>query len=145
MWTRDCNILSFGGGQWLVTSWLGWLPTSTAYAWAEGAGDGSERRRLRVDFFRLKKIKFNLHNVCAKKMVRDVSLTAVWQSAEINGSHKGGEFHISHDASRLISSFSPRRKERSRVSREFFKDLNFKMQLIQGKFYVPCKFLVSNW
>ena len=45
-----------------------------------------------------------------------------------------GEFHISHDASRLISVFSPRWKERSRVSREIFNDLNFKMQLIQGKF-----------
>ena len=45
-----------------------------------------------------------------------------------------GEFHISHDASRLISVFSPRWKERSRVSREIFYDLNFKMQLIQGKF-----------
>ena len=38
----------------------------------------------------------------------------------------GGEFHISHEASR--------QKERSRVSREIFNDLNFKMQLIQGKF-----------
>ena len=45
-----------------------------------------------------------------------------------------GEFHISHDASRLISVFSPRWKERSRVSREIFNDLNFKIQLIQGKF-----------
>ena len=41
-----------------------------------------------------------------------------------------GEFHISHDVSQLISVFSPRRKERSRV----FNDLSFKMQLIQGKF-----------
>ena len=45
-----------------------------------------------------------------------------------------GEFHISHDTSRLISVFSPRWKERSRVSREIFNYLNFKMQLIQGKF-----------
>ena len=45
-----------------------------------------------------------------------------------------GEFHLSHDASRLISVFSPRWKKRSRVSREIFNDLNFKMQLIQGKF-----------
>ena len=45
-----------------------------------------------------------------------------------------GEFHISHDASRQICLFSPRLKERSRVSREIFNDLNFKMQLIQGKF-----------
>ena len=45
-----------------------------------------------------------------------------------------GEFHISHDASRQIFVFSPRWKERSRVSREIFNDLNFKMQLIQGKF-----------
>ena len=45
-----------------------------------------------------------------------------------------GEFHISQDASRLISVFSPRWKERSRVSREIFNDLNFKMQLIQGKY-----------
>ena len=40
--------------------------------------------------------------------------------------NEGGEFHISHEASR--------QKERSRVSREIFNDLNFKMQLIQGKF-----------
>ena len=45
-----------------------------------------------------------------------------------------GEFHISHDAWRLISVFSSRWKERSRGSREIFNDLNFKMQLIQGKF-----------
>ena len=45
-----------------------------------------------------------------------------------------GEFHISRDASRQISVFSPRWKERSRVSREIFNDLNFKMQPIQGKF-----------
>ena len=45
-----------------------------------------------------------------------------------------GEFHISHDASRQICLFSSRWKERSRVSREIFNDLNFKMQLIQGKF-----------
>ena len=44
------------------------------------------------------------------------------------------KFHISHDASRLFSVFSPRWKERSSVSREIFNDLNFKMQLIQGKF-----------
>ena len=53
---------------------------------------------------------------------------------EINGD--GGSIWwapgISHDASRLISVFSPRRKERSRVSREISNDLNFKMQLIQG-------------
>ena len=42
--------------------------------------------------------------------------------------------HISHDAWRLISVFSSRWKERSRGSREIFNDLNFKMQLIQGKF-----------
>ena len=48
--------------------------------------------------------------------------------------HKRGEFHISHDASGLISVFSSQWKERSRVSREIFNDLNFKMQLIQGKF-----------
>ena len=40
------------------------------------------------------------------------------------------EFHISDDASRLISVFSPRRKERSKVSREILNDLNFKMQPI---------------
>ena len=45
-----------------------------------------------------------------------------------------GEFHISHDASRLVSVFSSRWNERSRVSREIFNDLYFKMQLIQGKF-----------
>ena len=38
---------------------------------------------------------------------------------------KGGEFHISHDASWLISVFSSRRKERSKVSRQIFNDLNF--------------------
>ena len=43
---------------------------------------------------------------------------------------QGGEFHISDDASRLISVFSPRRKERSKVSREILNDLNFKMQPI---------------
>ena len=48
--------------------------------------------------------------------------------------NEGGEFHISHEASRQICLFSPRWKERSRVSREIFNDLNFKMQLIQGKF-----------
>ena len=41
-----------------------------------------------------------------------------------------GEFHISDDASRLISVFSPRRKERSKVSREILNDLNFQMQPI---------------
>ena len=45
-----------------------------------------------------------------------------------------GEFHISHDASRQISVFSLLWKECSRVSREIFNDLNFKMQLIEGKF-----------
>ena len=50
------------------------------------------------------------------------------------GSEERGEFHISRDASRQISVFSPRWKERSRVSSEIFNDLNFKMQLIQGKF-----------
>ena len=44
------------------------------------------------------------------------------------------ELPISHDALRLISVFSPRLKECSRVSREISNDLNFKMQLIQGKF-----------
>ena len=48
--------------------------------------------------------------------------------------NEGGEFHISHEASPQICLFSPRWKERSRVSREIFNDLNFKMQLIQGKF-----------
>ena len=47
---------------------------------------------------------------------------------------ESGEFHISHDASRQISVFSAQRKERSMVSREICNDLNFKMQLIQGKF-----------
>ena len=47
---------------------------------------------------------------------------------------KRGKFHISHDASRLVSVFSSRWKEHSRVSREIFNDLYFKMQLIQGKF-----------
>ena len=47
---------------------------------------------------------------------------------------KRGEFHISHDASRLISIFSSRLKKSSRVSREIFNELNFKMDLIKGKF-----------
>ena len=54
-----------------------------------------------------------------------------------------GEFHISHDASRLISIFSSRLKKRSRVSRvsrEIFNELNFKMELIQGKF--QCALLI---
>ena len=55
-------------------------------------------------------------------------------AVQLKGLTEGGEFHISHDASRLISVFSPRWKERSRVSREILNDLNFKMQLIQGKF-----------
>ena len=50
------------------------------------------------------------------------------------------EFHISHEASRLISMFSSRLKERSRVSREIFKELNFKMELIQGRF--QCDLLI---
>ena len=45
-----------------------------------------------------------------------------------------GEFHISHDASRLISIFSSRLKKSSRVSREIFNELNFKMDLNKGKF-----------
>ena len=45
-----------------------------------------------------------------------------------------GEFHISHDASRLISHFSSPLKKRLSVSREIFNELNFKMELIQGKF-----------
>ena len=45
-----------------------------------------------------------------------------------------GEFHISHDASRLVSVFSLWWKERLRVSREISNDLYFKMQLTQGKF-----------
>ena len=51
-----------------------------------------------------------------------------------HGYKQSGEFYISHDASRLISGFSPRWKERSRVSREISNDLYFKVQLIQGKF-----------
>ena len=47
-------------------------------------------------------------------------------------STKGGNFI--YPTSRQISVFSPRWKERSRVSREIFNDLNFKMQLIQGTF-----------
>ena len=50
------------------------------------------------------------------------------------------EFHISHDASRLISIFSSRMKERSRVSREIFNELDFKMGLIQGRF--QCALLI---
>ena len=55
-------------------------------------------------------------------------------AANRNIVRESGEFHISHDASRQISVSSPRRKERSLVSREILNDLNFKMQLIQGKF-----------
>ena len=46
---------------------------------------------------------------------------------------KGGEFLISNDASGLISVFSSRLKKLSRVPREIFNELNFKMELIQGK------------
>ena len=53
---------------------------------------------------------------------------------KVKWSAQRGEFHISHDASRQISVFFPRWKERSRVSSEIFNDLNFKMQLIQDKF-----------
>ena len=45
-----------------------------------------------------------------------------------------GQFHISHDASRLISIFSSPMKKCSSVSKEIFNKLNFKMELIQGKF-----------
>ena len=45
-----------------------------------------------------------------------------------------GAFHIPHDASRLVSIFFSRLKERSRVSREIFNEQNFKMELIQVKF-----------
>ena len=51
-----------------------------------------------------------------------------------SGSLLRGEFHISHDASRLISIFSSRLKKSSRVSREIFNELNFKMDLNKGKF-----------
>ena len=51
-----------------------------------------------------------------------------------------GEFHISHDASRLISIVSSRLKKSSGVSREIFNELNFKMELIQGKF--KCALLI---
>ena len=67
-----------------------------------------------------------------KKIIKNNELTK--NPSQINGKEKRGEFHISHDASRQISVFSPRSKERSRVSREIFNDLNFKMPLIQGKF-----------
>ena len=51
------------------------------------------------------------------------------------------EFHISHDASRLIFVFSSPRKQSSRVSREiFFNDLNFKIHLIQVEF--QCALLI---
>ena len=52
----------------------------------------------------------------------------------LDRAYQRGEFHIFHDALRLISVLSPRWKERSRVLRESFNDQNFKMQLIQGKF-----------
>ena len=51
-----------------------------------------------------------------------------------------GKFHISHDASRLISIVSSRLKKSSGVSREIFNDLNFKMELIQGTF--KCALLI---
>ena len=48
---------------------------------------------------------------------------------------KGGNFIYPMMLRRyFLSCFSPRWKERSSVSREIFNDLNFKMQLIQGKF-----------
>ena len=47
---------------------------------------------------------------------------------------KGGEFLIFHGASRLISIFSSRLKKLSRVSREIFSEMNFKKELIHGKF-----------
>ena len=53
---------------------------------------------------------------------------------------KGGEFLISHDASQLISMFSSRLKKLSRVSWEIFNELNFKMELIKGKF--QCALLI---
>ena len=75
-----------------------------------------------------------LHGTAMRSPVSVVVAEIVMQNIGEQASGKRGEFHISHDASRLISVFSPRWKERSRVSREIFKDLNFKMQLIQGRF-----------
>ena len=79
-----------------------------------------------------------LSNICLKKGKSKVyhhDINILLSSCSVKRVDRGGgEFHISHDASRLISVFSPRWKERSRVSREILNDLNFKMQLIQGKF-----------
>ena len=45
-----------------------------------------EHQRREGHLFHLQKVEFNLHNVSVKKMVCDLSLTAVSQSAEINSS-----------------------------------------------------------
>ena len=74
----------------------------------------------------------NIEGLVEAKQVSQ-ELLVVWYLRKIRD-YQRGEFHISHDASRQICLFSPRWKERSRVSREIFNGLNFKMQLIQGKF-----------
>ena len=72
--------------------------------------------------------KLDLYSIMANDSLN------LFVSSFVSFSINEGEFHISHEASRQICLFSPRWKERSRVSREIFNDLNFKMQLIQGKF-----------
>ena len=74
-----------------------------------------------------------MHDVSNNCLPENIS-TLFLEYSQVHSYNKRGEFHISHDASRQISVFSPRWKERSKVSREIFNDLNFKMQLIQGKF-----------
>ena len=66
--------------------------------------------------------------------VVNVTVNQLSVSVPTFGRSLGGEFHISHDASRLISIFSSRLKKSSRVSREIFNELNFKMDLNKGKF-----------
>ena len=84
------------------------------------------RRYTQVFLLRLESIFSSLGETANPYFLRE-TFKKLWRGER-------GEFHISHDALRLISVFSPRWKERSRVSREIFNVLNFKMQLIQGKF-----------
>jgi len=65
-------------------------------------------------------ISINHYEIMGKYLISSLSCTYILSA--------------SHDASRLISVFSQWRKEGSMVSRGIFNDLNFKMQLIQGKF-----------
>ena len=78
-------------------------------------------------------------SMCACYILRSCSLLCSslklkLKTIKLSSIANKGEFHISHNASRQISVFSPRWKERLRVLKEIFNDLNFKMQFIQGKF-----------